>query len=90
MISLREPAEVSANNVIAVCVSNLDPVADGLVDVMLAAGGTTLIARITRASASRLRLVAGTNVFAVIKAVTVDAAMKIGPDPAPFMPLSRD
>jgi molybdopterin-binding protein len=47
----------------------------GFVDVDLAAGSARLVARITEGSTSRLALAEGTNVFAIVKAVTVDTAM---------------
>jgi molybdate transport system ATP-binding protein len=74
MLSLRAAEGLSANNVIPAKIVGLRHV-KGFVDVELAAGSARLVARITEASTSRLALVEGTNVFAIVKAVTVDTAM---------------
>jgi molybdopterin-binding protein len=42
------------------------------VDVSLRAGGTRLVARITRQSRDRLALAAGMRVFALVKAIAID------------------
>ena len=74
MLALVEPSGVSANNVLAASISSLRA-ADGLVDIHLSCGEVRLISRITQASAARLALAPGLRVFAIIKAVTVDAQM---------------
>lgn len=75
MLSLRAPEGISANNVIAAKIAGLTDRPGDVVDVELAAGKLSLFARITGASAKRLALAAGMEVFAVVKAVTVDAAI---------------
>jgi molybdate transport system ATP-binding protein len=75
MLSLNALTGISANNMIAAFVSALRPAGSGLVDVLLMAGSATLVARVTEASVSRLGLKEGTALFAVVKAVTVDAAI---------------
>jgi molybdate transport system ATP-binding protein len=72
MLAIAKPEGISANNVLAGTIVALRPAA-GLVDVHLSCGGSRLISRITQASTARLGLVEGMNVFAIIKAVTVDA-----------------
>jgi molybdate transport system ATP-binding protein len=78
MLSLHPLTEVSANNVLSAAVSNLRAAGSGLVDVVLAVGSATLTARVTEASVLRLALKEGMPLFAVIKAVTVDAGMGAG------------
>jgi molybdate transport system ATP-binding protein len=72
MLALEEPRSVSANNVLA---AKILGIADGEgpgADVQLACGNVKLVARITRASARRLKLEPGQSAFAVLKSVTVD------------------
>lgn len=77
MLSLGAPQALSANNVLPARVVGLRP-QKGLVDVELSTGSARIVARITEASAARLSLAPGTDVFAIIKAVTVDTAMGLG------------
>ncbi len=77
MISLHPLTDVSANNLIAAQVTELRSIGPGSTDVVLAAGTATLVARVTEASVFRLALKKGVAVFAVVKAVTVDAAMAL-------------
>ena len=74
MVSLHAQEGISANNVIPAKIAGLRHL-EGLVDVELSAGSARLIARITESSRSRLALSTGANVFAIVKAVTVDTAM---------------
>jgi molybdate transport system ATP-binding protein len=70
MLALVRPEGVSANNILAATVAEIAE--DGAnADVRLALHEARLIARITRRSLERLRLVPGQAVFAVIKSVTV-------------------
>jgi molybdate transport system ATP-binding protein len=71
LIARTAPQDISANNVLAVTVSEVH-IAGDLAEVMLAAGATRMLARITAASARRLQLTPGLAVFAVIKSVTLD------------------
>jgi molybdate transport system ATP-binding protein len=75
MLARTEPQAISANNVIAVTIAELREAAAGLVDVHLSCGSARLVSRITRASTVRLALAPGMALFAVIKAVTVDAQL---------------
>ncbi len=78
MISLHPLTDVSANNLIAAHVAMLRPCGVGGVDVILSAGTANLVARVTESSVSRLALKEGLLVFAVVKAITVDAAVGAG------------
>src|SRR5258706_16354075 len=70
MLALTRPEGVSANNVLAGSVAAIRE--DGPnADVQLQLKDAFLIARITRRSLERLRLKPGTDVFALIKSVTV-------------------
>jgi molybdate transport system ATP-binding protein len=72
MLAVEEPHGISANNVLPARITAISD-AEGLnADVQLACGGVRLVARITRASVKRLALAEGQNMFAVVKAVTVD------------------
>jgi molybdate transport system ATP-binding protein len=73
MLARSEPIAVSANNVLAASIAGLKETGGGLVDVQIRCGATNLVSRITRSSTARLELATGLKIFAVIKAVTVDA-----------------
>ncbi|MGQ0742493.1 MAG: molybdenum ABC transporter ATP-binding protein [Alphaproteobacteria bacterium] len=70
MLALREPGDISANNVLQGKIAEVR-VQDGHADVRLAIGTSHLVARVTCHSLERLRLVAGQTVFALIKSVSV-------------------
>lgn len=72
IVTLVEPREISANNVLTGKILDIRTDPGPYADLQLDCGGTRLIARITRHSADRLKLTVGTNVFAVIKSVTID------------------
>jgi molybdate transport system ATP-binding protein len=70
MLALARPEGVSANNILPATVAAIRE--DGPnADVQLRLNGALLIARITRRSLERLALKPGTQVFALIKSVTV-------------------
>jgi molybdate transport system ATP-binding protein len=71
MIALARPSEMSALNVIEARVAEIGPMDGPGVEIKLDSGGEALVARITRYSAELLSLRAGTQVFAVIKSVSV-------------------
>jgi molybdate transport system ATP-binding protein len=74
MLAREEPRAISANNVLPATVKALR-VDDGpQAEVQLAFGSSRLVARITRASATRLALQPGVPVFAIIKSVIVDSS----------------
>lgn len=70
MLALEEPRGISANNVLACVIAAIHPDGDH-VDVQLRCGATRLVSRVTAASVTRLGLVTGQAVYAVVKAVTV-------------------
>ena len=71
MIATTRPESISALNIVAATVADLR-VGDGPgALVQLDAGGETLLARITRRSATTLSLAPGRPVFAILKAVSV-------------------
>ena len=75
MLALEEPRGISANNVLPARVLAI-ATGDGIhADVQLACGATRLVARITRASGTRLGLEPGKPVFAIVKSVTLDAPL---------------
>jgi molybdate transport system ATP-binding protein len=72
LLALEPPAQISANNVLAARVTAIRA-PDGIyADVQLSSGGAKLVARITRSSLDRLRIVEGMPLFAVLKSVTID------------------
>jgi molybdate transport system ATP-binding protein len=71
LLALEEPKAISANNVLP-CRVRTVRVGGDEADVALLCGATRLVARITRASLTRLGLEQGTAVYAVIKSVTVE------------------
>jgi molybdate transport system ATP-binding protein len=74
MLATVRPEGISALNVLSGTVTALKGLADNTVDVRLDCGGETVISRITRLSAERLRLAPGQHVYAVVKTVSVEPA----------------
>jgi molybdate transport system ATP-binding protein len=72
MLAREEPKAISANNILAVTVVSVRNSGPSHADVHMVCGRAKLTARITQASAARLAIVAGENLFAVIKSVIVD------------------
>jgi molybdate transport system ATP-binding protein len=66
------PEAISMLNIIAGTVAAIGEPAGASVDVRIDAGGTGLIARITRKSVTELRLAPGQPVFALVKAVAIN------------------
>ena len=71
-IALSRPSGLSIRNVLPGTVVELDGKEGPSLDVQLDLGGTPLIARITRKSATELGLKPGLPVFALIKSVSID------------------
>jgi molybdate transport system ATP-binding protein len=71
-LALSHPPGISIRNILAGIVVGLREEEGPSLDVELDAGGTPLIARITRKSALELGLRAGMPVFALVKAVSID------------------
>lgn len=74
MLAREEPRAISANNVLPATISALRVDDGSQAEVQLAFGNSRLVARITRASATRLALQPGVPVFAIIKSVIVDSS----------------
>jgi molybdate transport system ATP-binding protein len=68
-IALEAPRDLSVLNTLAARILAIEPADEMSVDVALDAGGTALLARITRLSADRLALVPGKSVHALVKTV---------------------
>ncbi|HTE79671.1 MAG TPA: TOBE domain-containing protein, partial [Reyranella sp.] len=71
MLSLHQPQEISALNVLAGKVAQIAP-SGAQADVRLDCSGATLMARLTTKSVQRLALAPGRPVFAVIKSVSFE------------------
>lgn len=72
MLAREEPRAISANNILPAAVTAVRNNGSSHADIQLLCGSTKLLARITQASASRLGIAPGQNLFAVIKSVIVD------------------
>ena len=73
MLAVAEPVQISANNILPVIISEIQPRSPSHADIRLLCGPTPLVARITGSSTNRLGLRAGQKVYAIIKSVTVAA-----------------
>ncbi len=71
-LALSRPADSSFLNVLACTVTHVGEGDGPSADVQLEAGGTRLVARVTRKSVAALGLRPATPVFALVKAVAVD------------------
>jgi molybdate transport system ATP-binding protein len=72
-IALSRPDGISVQNILPATITDIGPPLGGIVDVTMDVGAETRIrARITRLAAEQLRLAAGLEVFALIKAVSLD------------------
>jgi len=71
-LALEPPRRLSVQNVLRGRVTALDGTGAGTVDIAIAVGGTLLRSRITRRAAHDLALVPGTEVWALVKAVSLD------------------
>ena len=73
MLSLKQPEEISALNVLAGHVAQVTPNGSGAqADIRLDCNGAILMARLTAKSVDRLALVPGRPVYAVIKSVSFE------------------
>jgi molybdate transport system ATP-binding protein len=73
-IALAPPQASSIRNVIAAEIAAISAEPGAFAEILLAAGGQRLRARITRKSAADLRLAVGQRVYALVKSIAVDAA----------------
>lgn len=71
-IALEPPGRISIQNVLHARVAGLAVPVGGVVDVSLSAGSALLRSRITRRAAEQLALRPGQDVYALIKAVSLD------------------
>ncbi len=71
-IALEPPRGISIQNVLRGKVAAISAASNGVVDVSVAVGSVTLRSRITRRAAEQLGLVPGLEVYALIKAVSLD------------------
>jgi molybdate transport system ATP-binding protein len=78
MLATSPPADISALNVFSGAVSDV-ATGDGTADIRIDCNGETLVARLTRYSAERLALAPGTQVYALIKSVSLDRGTLSGP-----------
>jgi molybdate transport system ATP-binding protein len=78
MLATEEPRNISALNIVSGSVGEIRPAGEHAVSVDLDCAGEIIIARITRHSASQLKLAPGRPAFGIIKAVSV-----IGPASRP-------
>ena len=75
LVSLREPVDVSALNILPGTIVEISPRGEGsAVELRLDCQGETLLARLTAKSAAHLGLRPGSAVFAVIKSVSIDGS----------------
>ena len=70
-LARREPAELSANNVLQGSVTDLVYAGESWADVHLDCAGQRLIARVTRRSAQRLGVARGETLWALVKSTTL-------------------
>lgn len=71
-LATRRPEEISILNILPARVESVDIESGPIVEVRLAVGSGTLTARITRRSFEQLRIHAGKEVYALIKAISFD------------------
>jgi molybdate transport system ATP-binding protein len=71
-IALEEPRAISVQNVLRGTIANIGEPRGGVVEVSITVGAMTLRSRVTRRAAGQLRLATGMDVYALIKAVSLD------------------
>jgi molybdate transport system ATP-binding protein len=71
-LSIQKPTEISMLNVLPAFVAAIDEETGPIVDLELAVGSATLVARITRRSFRQLGIRTGQELYALIKAVSFD------------------
>jgi len=72
-LSIHRPAGISVLNVLRAHVESVSESGDPVVDVRLAVGRATLVARITRRSARELGIASGQALYALVKAASLDS-----------------
>jgi molybdate transport system ATP-binding protein len=71
-LAIRKPTEISILNVLTARVTAIDQETGPIVDLRLAVGSATLVARITRRSFQELGIRIGQELLALVKAVSFD------------------
>jgi molybdate transport system ATP-binding protein len=71
-LSIRRPTDISILNVLPARVTAIDAETGPIVDVQLAVGSATIVARITRRSFQQLGIRRGQDLYALVKAVSLD------------------
>ncbi len=71
-IALERPRRISIQNVLGGNIAEVGPDLGGIVDVSITVGSVTLRSRVTQRSAHQLGLAPGLEVYALIKAVSLD------------------
>jgi len=71
-LSIGRPTAISVLNVLPALVTSIDEETGPIVDLELAVGSATLVARITRRSFQQLGIRPGQELYALIKAVSFD------------------
>jgi len=71
-IALAQPRDISVLNCFRGRIAEIGAEPGASIDVRIDVSGTAILARITRHSAERLRLAAGQEVWALVKAVSLD------------------
>jgi molybdate transport system ATP-binding protein len=71
-LSIRRPTGISMLNALPARVDAISESAEPVVDVRLAVGSVTLVARITRRSLRQLGVARGQELYALVKAVSLD------------------
>ncbi|HXV09180.1 MAG TPA: molybdenum ABC transporter ATP-binding protein [Burkholderiales bacterium] len=71
-LALDSPSRISIQNVLRGNVADITTARDGIVDVSVEVGGVTLRSRITQRAAEQLALRPGLEVYAMVKAVSLD------------------
>jgi molybdate transport system ATP-binding protein len=71
-IALEEPRAISVQNVLRGTVSHVGEVREGAVEVSIAVGAATIRSRVTRRAVAQLALAPGVDVYALVKAVSLE------------------
>ena len=72
-LSIHKPAGISVLNVLRAHVESVSESGDPVIDVRLAVGRATLVARITRRSARELGIASGQSLYALVKTASLDS-----------------
>jgi len=72
ILAATPPTGISALNILAGRVETVVPIEEAALEVQLRLGEERLLARVTRRSGTRLGLVPGREIFAVVKTVAID------------------